>query len=166
MLQPVSMASNQELHWLRGLRWIDRADRAWLLVMPAALCAWVLALWPVMGWPAIVLPAGSHIILACCAVACAPRGRLHIYCGLVLLSQLHFLIFAAMGYVKLALLGQAYAVIALGAALGCLMLHLQYAARYRAALHGTRREDYRWLLTLAPLPWRMLFAHKLRRLAQ
>jgi hypothetical protein len=163
MLQPMSKVSIQNVQWLRGLRWVDRAELAWLIVLPAALAVWLLTLYPQLGWPVIALPGGSHLALALCAVACAPRGKTHIYCGLVLISALHFLVFSAMEYARLLELGWAYVTLACCIAAGCGVLQLCHAARFRATLSAAQREGYRWLLTQAPLPWRLKFVRALAR---
>jgi hypothetical protein len=164
MMRAVASGDEASVLWLRTLRWIDRADIAWLILLPAAWLLWMLALWPYLGWPAVALPCASHGALALLALACAPRGRLLTYCGLVLLSQLHFLVFTAMGFTQLQQLGWAYAAIATATAVICSALQLGSAARYRATLKAAQRDGYRWLLTRAPLPWRVLFVRALSRL--
>jgi hypothetical protein len=163
MMRAVAGEDQASVEWLRGLRWVERAELRWVIAMPILLAVWVLALLAYAPLPTLALALCSHGMLGLCALSCAPRGRLAPWCGLVLLSQIHFLVFAMLGFTQLELLAWIYTGLAAAVLAACCALLLRDRSRYRKSAGARLREDYRWLLAHAPLPWRLLFARQLAR---
>ncbi len=146
----------REREWLARLRWVDRGEVAWLIALPLALLLWAGLLLALAAWPTVLQVAASHAVLGACTLALAPRGRLPLWCGLVLLSMLHFAVFAAAGYAHLQLLATAYLVLACSALCWCTWLALRLLRLWRSLANCNKRDDFRWLITQAPLAvrWR------------
>jgi hypothetical protein len=165
MSGPVEEVLLRERAWLTRLRWVDRAEVAWLIALPLALLLWAGLLLLYAAWPAVLLAAASHAVFGAVALALSPRGRLHIWCGLTLLSMLHFFVFAALGYAHLPALSTAYAALACGALGWSAWRALWLTRQWRGIAAYTQRDDFRWLITLSPLPARYRALRALRRAA-
>jgi hypothetical protein len=162
MSNPVEEVLLRERGWLSCLRLIDRAEVAWLIALPLAVLLWTGLLLPYAAWPTALLAAVSHAVFGAVAQALSPRGRLHIWCGLVVLSMLHFFVFAALGYAHLPQLAVAYAVLA-GSALGLGAWRTVWLIRRWRGIAGyTQRDDFRWLITASPLVIRYRIVRVLR----
>jgi hypothetical protein len=162
MSNPMEEVLLRERAWLSNLRWIDRAELAWLIALPLALLLWAGLLLIYAAWPTVLLAAASHAVFGAVALALSPRGRLHIWCGLVALSLLHFFVFAAMGYAHLPELAAAYAVLA-SSALGLgAWRTVRLFQRWRGIAGYTLRDDFRWLITASPLVIRYRIVRVLR----
>jgi hypothetical protein len=166
MLDPVETVLLREREWLARLRWIDRAEVAWAIMLPLALFVWAGLMLLYAAWPTVLLAAASHAVLGAIALALSPRGRRHIWCGLVLLSMLHFAVFAALGYTHLPALCAAYAVLACLALGWCSWRTAGLLQQWRGIAGHTQRDDFRWLITLSPMPVRYRALRVLRRAPQ
>lgn len=165
MSDPVEDVLQREHAWLLGLRLIERAELAWLVTLPLAIVLWAGLLLLYAAWHAVLLAAASHAMLSAISLALSPRGRLHIWCGLVLLSMLHFSVYAALEYAHLAAIATAYAVLACFALGWCAWRVSRLAKQWRGIAGYTKRDDFRWLIMQAPLPVRYKTMHALRRAA-
>lgn len=125
-----------------------------MLALPAVFAAWVLLLLVAAPWPAVVLAAASHVVFAACALALAPRGRTTIWCGLVTLSLAHFAAWAGMGFAHLQTVAVVYATVAALGLAGLGMGWRRNNAHWHRLAGCTTRDDFRWLVLHAPLPWR------------
>ena len=164
MNEAIRDALKAHLDWLQNLRWIGRTERV-LLIACAALLLLSLAVLPVFGhWSAAWPAALGHILLVLACGYLAPRWLSSAGLALIALSLLNFTILSFSPARGLAWLG-----IGIGG-LGLLSLpftiagHFRLGRRWQATADYRGRDDFRWLLTQAPLVLRWQAARTLASL--
>jgi len=157
MQDAIRTALSEQLDWLVRLRWVSFAERAlaWGCLIGCALMFTVAA---VLGSPlAAALSVGGHVLALLAVLALAPRRLSTALLGIVLLSLLNFSIASISQYASLAAIAWIY--LAAGLVLAALALTAwpRLNRRWRGVGEYRERDDYRWLLTKAPLllRWRM-----------
>jgi hypothetical protein len=153
----------QEREWLRGLRWVDRAEWVALAACPVVLGAsgWIVVRSAGCSIGSIALAA--HAVLATAALCFLPRGRGAVFAGIAMLSWIHYAIFALAGFSQLALIARAYGALSALALLAAIPWSIALVRRWTGIAAYSTRDDFRWLLTRAPLALRLPVLLQLRR---
>jgi hypothetical protein len=143
--------------WLLGLRWVSRLEQ-WPALLAAALslgCAGA-ALWH-GAWLGAAA-ALAHLALLAAAAALAPRRYCAALLGMVCIALVNYAVVLLVQPPQLALIELAHC----GLGLAGLLAAAAALPRLRRAWAGVAklagRDDFRWLLTAAPLllRWRVL----------
>jgi hypothetical protein len=149
--------------WLGKLRLVSTAEvlAVWLTPLAAlalgALIAGVSG--PVLGL-AITL---CHLKWLAISLGALPRRFALLGAAFCLLSMGKFLMFGWMGFHRMHQLGYLYYGLTLLFACLAALAWIGYTRRWRALAEAYLRDDFRWLVTAAPLPLRWRAAVLLRR---
>jgi len=157
MQDAIRAALSEQLDWLVRLRWVSFAERAlaWGCLIGCALMFTVAA---VLGSPlAAALSVDGHVLALLAVLALAPRRLSTALLGIVLLSLLNFSLASISQYASLAAIAWTYLAVGLVLAAFALAAWPRLNRRWRGVGEYRARDDYRWLLTRAPLllRWRM-----------
>lgn len=150
--------------WLLGLSWVARSERVLVVVIIACAVIAGAAAGVAATWIAGVAGGTGHLLLLLPAVV-IPRRRLSFtVLGLLALSAVNLLVAALARFPALELIALVYGglgILGLSPALGIAGRRLRQWGRVADC---SARDDFRWLLTEAPLMLRWRFAGLLRRL--
>jgi len=145
--------------WLTTLVWISDAE-CWLSTFTLTAMAIVpLLLGWQAGWPAAIALFANHLVLFLIVAAVVPRPWTTTALPLLLLSLANLALFAFTGAGGLPVIAIVYALATLIAAGIITPVWLKVTRRWRAIDTYETRDDFRWLVTQAPLLLRFL-AHR------
>jgi len=144
-------ALGTHVDWLRTLRWISTAERV-LPIVCGVLLLLALVIPAAFGhfnaaWPAAI----GHALLLLAAAYLAPRWLSSAGLALVALSILNFTILSFSPAGGLAWLGIIIGGLGLVSLPFTALSHLRLRRRWQAVGGYASRDDFRWLLTQAPL---------------
>jgi len=143
--------------WLVRLRWVTFAERA-LAWGSLGGCALMFTVAAVLASPlAALLSVGGHLLLLLAVLVLVPRRFSTALLGIVLLSLLNFSIASLAQYALLTVIAWTYFILGLVLAAIALAAWPSFNRRWQAVADYRSRDDFRWLLTAAPLylRWRM-----------
>lgn len=143
--------------WLRGLRWVGLFEY-WpsLLLLLLIVLSGVAGVWQSGSANGLSTPL-AHLLLFCTLAALAPRWLAAPLLGTLCISLLNYCVVLLIQPPALGLIDTIYCGLGLAAGLA-LLLRTPALRRHWAAVSGYRsQDDYRWLLTSAPLwlRWRL-----------
>jgi hypothetical protein len=146
-----AIAANHE--WLSNIRLTDRIEWVWIGV-PAGLSVIVLAsLLAFTTQPPVYPMIGSAAHLCCCGCLYFAAGRhwLPLFALLLFISEINLLIFSSSAGPQLSSVLLIYGVIAICAVLLAVVLFRRTLDRLAELDGDSVKDDFRWLVTSAPL---------------
>lgn len=164
MNSTIEQALSVHRDWLRGLRWVSAAERVLLLAF-AALFVIALAVPLVFAdWKAVLPAAVGHALLLLAATSIALRRVSEACLALLALSLLNFSILSISPLGGLAMIGGSIGWLGLLSLPFTIVAHITLRHRWQAVAGYRGPDDFRWLLTSAPLILRWQMARALREL--
>jgi len=159
-------ALGEHLDWLSRLRWVSFAEL--VLNYGAVICMGLMcAVVTVLGGAApALLSAAGHVLLVAAVLVLAPRRLAAPLLGVVLLSLLNFSVAAIAQYASLAAIAWVYLVLGLLLLPFTVVGGLRLSRRWQGVGEYHARDDYRWLLTAAPLALRWQVQYAVRELSE
>lgn len=151
--------------WLRSLRWVSTSERV-LPIICGVLLLLTLAVPSAFGhWKAALPAALGHVLLLLAAAYLAPRWLSSACLALIALSMLNFTILSISPLSGLAMLGGSIGWLGLLSLPLTVVGHFGLRRRWLAVAGYATRDDFRWLLTQAPLMLRWQMRRGLRGLS-
>lgn len=146
----IRQALLQHILWLRDLRWVSRAETVLLWACLLAMLA--LAILAMVQSSLLALcTAGAHLMLVFAVVALAKRQTCVFWLAFLLLSMVNYEITCLRGLPGAELITTAYCVIGVVALAAALAAWSRLRKRWLGIAEYQTRNDFRWILTEAPL---------------
>ena len=157
MREGIAATLKEYAAWLARLRWVGRWEPAALALgcagtALAAFCGWIY-----LGAAAGALFLAGHLLALGAVLAAAGRPYTPALLGLCGLSGLHVWLWLMQGLPHGRVIALGYLIEGSACALLALLIAWRNAARWQALAKAQGRDDFRWLLTRAPLllRWRV-----------
>lgn len=146
------------LEWLRTLSWVSRAERVLLIAVIAISILAAVAISLTTTWQAGLFAGAGHLLLLAPAMV-VPRRRLSFTAlGLLALSAINILAAALVKFPSLPMISAVYLGLGLFGLSPAIGIWRQRMDQWKRVADYQTRDDFRWLLTEAPLLLRLRLA--------